>query len=501
MENNEVQMQDPQTQDPKSNQPYYKDIPIWQIIIVFAFMLGILLYTVIAIDGYIHVPLIIAGAFAALVAKLNGYSWGAMEKSIILNLRDSMQALLILLTVGILIATWIAGGIIQTMIYYGLMILNPSIFLIAATLLCAVISLATGSSWTTAGTVGIALIGIATALGISLPMTAGAIISGAYFGDKMSPLSDSTNLAAAMGGSNLFDHIKHMLWTVTPSLVITLILFGILGAGQGGGSADMSSVTNLMADLKANFFISPILFIPPLCVILLVVFKIPALPGLFGGALLGLVCALVFQGASIGDMIGITMYDGFVSETGNEMLDELLTRGGLNSMFYSASLMISAMVVGGVLDASNMLRTICNKLLKISKGDGSLVLITIFSCIFINITSADQYVAIVLPGKMFRAEFENRRLKNVNLSRILEDAGTVTSPLVPWTTCGAYMASTLGVPVLAYLPFAFLCWINPIISAIYGFTGISMKKMTEEEYQDVLEKRKLDEAILAQESA
>ncbi|MDL2327713.1 Na+/H+ antiporter NhaC [Ruminococcaceae bacterium OttesenSCG-928-A11] len=467
---------------------------------MFAFMLGILLYTIVVLDGYIHVALAIAGAFAAIIAKLNGYTWAAMEKSIIMNLRDSMQALLILLTVGVLIATWIAGGIIQTMIYYGLMILHPSIFLVASVLLCAVISLATGSSWTTAGTVGIALIGIATALDISLPMTAGAIISGAYFGDKMSPLSDSTNLAAAMGGSNLFDHVKHMLFTVTPSLVITLVLFGILGAGQGSGSADMSSVTSLMADLKANFFISPILFIPPLCVILLVVFKIPALPGLFGGALLGVICACVFQGAHLGEMVGYTMYSGFVSETGNEMLDALLTRGGLESMFYSASLMISAMVVGGVLDASNMLRTIVGKLLKFSKKDGSLVLVTIFSCIFINITAADQYVAIVLPGKMFRAEFENRKLKNVNLSRILEDAGTVTSPLVPWTTCGAYMASTLGVATLAYLPFAFLCILNPIISAIYGFTGFSMKKMSDEEYDQVMKQRKLDEMMLAQEA-
>jgi len=472
-------------------------IPLWQIFMVLAFMVALLMYTIVVVDGYIHIALVISGAFAAIVAIANGYKWSYLEKGIINNITNSMQALLILLTVGMLIGTWIAGGIIQTMIYYGLMILNPNIFLVATVLICCVVSLSTGSAWTTAGTVGIALIGIGTALDISLPMTAGAIISGAYFGDKMSPLSDSTNLAAAMAGANLFDHVKHMVYTVVPSLTISLIIFGILSMGHSSSNVDMSDVTILMNGLKDNFYISPILLLPPLFVILMVVFKIPAMPGLFAGALLGVLFAVIFQGGNLGELIGITMYDGYVSTTGIEFLDELLTRGGLSSMFYSSVLVLCAMVIGGVLDASDMLKTICEKLLRFSKSTGSLVLIVLATCICCNIIAADQYVAIVLPGRMFKQEFEDRRLKNKNLSRCLEDAGTVTSALVPWTTCGAYMSSTLGVATIAYLPYSFLNLLNPFISMFYGFTGITMEKMTEEEYQAILKQRELDAALAA----
>lgn len=474
-----------------------KRIPLWQIIMVLLFMVALLMYTILVVEGYVHIALIISGAFAALVAIANGYKWAYLEKGIINNIANSMQALLILLTVGMLIGTWIAGGIIQTMIYYGLMILNPSIFLVATVLICAIVSLSTGSSWTTAGTVGIALIGIGTALDISLPMTAGAILSGAYFGDKMSPLSDSTNLAAAMAGANLFDHIKHMVYTVTPSLIISLVLFSILGMGHSSADVDMSGVTELMSGLKDNFYISPILLIPPLFVITMVVLKIPAMPGLFAGALLGVVFAVLFQGGNLGELIGITMYDGYVSQTGIEFIDELLTRGGLASMFYSAVLVLCAMVIGGVLDASDMLKIICEKLLCYSKSTGSLVFIVLSTCIACNVLAADQYVAIVLPGRMFKMEFEDRRLKNKNLSRCLEDAGTVTSALVPWTTCGAYMSSTLGVATVAYLPYCFLNLLNPIISLFYGFTGITMEKMTDEEYEAVLKQRKLEAALAA----
>jgi len=475
-----------------------KRIPLWQILLVLAFMLASLMYTIIVVGGYMHIALILSGGFASIVAILNGYTWAFLEKGIIRNIDHSMQALLILLTVGMLIGTWIAGGIIQTMIYYGLMILNPNIFLVAACLICSIVSLSTGSSWTTAGTIGIALIGIGTALGISLPMTAGAIISGAYFGDKMSPLSDSTNLAAAMGGSNLFDHIKHMVFTVTPSLLIALVLYAILGMGQAGSSADMSEVGILMDGLKENFYISPVLLIPPLFIILMIVFKIPAMPGLLGGALLGVICAVIFQGGNAGELIGITMYEGYYSETGIVFLDDLLTRGGLSAMFYSAVLVLCAMVIGGVLEASDMLAILCEKLLVFAKNTGSLVFIVLATCISMNILAADQYVAIVLPGRMFKQEFEDRRLKNKNLSRCLEDAGTMTSALVPWSTCGVYMSSTLGVATIAYLPFAFLNLINPLVSLFYGITGITMEKMTEEEYQAILQQRELEKTLALQ---
>jgi len=396
-------------------------------------MLASLMYTIIVVGGYMHIALILSGGFASVIAILNGYTWSFLEKGIIRNISHSMQALLILLTVGMLIGTWIAGGIIQTMIYYGLMILNPNIFLVAACLICCIVSLSTGSSWTTAGTIGIAL-----------------------------------------------------------------VIYAILGMGQAGSSADMSEVGIMMDGLKENFNISPILLIPPLFIILMIVFKIPAMPGLLGGALLGVICAVIFQGGNAGELIGITMYEGYYSETGIVFLDDLLTRGGLSAMFYSAVLVLCAMVIGGVLEASDMLAIVCEKLLVFAKNTGSLVFIVLATCISMNILAADQYVAIVLPGRMFKQEFEDRRLKNKNLSRCLEDAGTMTSALVPWSTCGVYMSSTLGVATLAYLPFAFLNLINPLVSLFYGITGITMEKMTEEEYQAILQQRELEKTLALQ---
>lgn len=467
-------------------------IPMWQILLVIAFMIASLMYTIVVVEGYMHTALVLSGAFAAIIAIINGYKWSYIEKGILKNIDSSMQALIILLTVGMLIGTWIAGGVIQAMIYYGLMILSPNIFLPAVCIICSVVSLATGSAWTTAGTVGIAFIGIGSALQIPDAMTAGAIVSGAYFGDKMSPLSDSTNLAAAMGGANLFDHVRHMIWTVAPSFVIAVVLYFIIGMKFKGGDASMESVEQLQTVLNDSFYISPILLLAPLAVIFLVVFKIPAIPGLYAGVWIGAIFAMIFQGDNFGNLLGLNMYEGYFASTGDAFVDDLLTRGGLSQMFYSAVLVLCAMVVAGVLEGTDMLKIVSEKLLVICKSTGSLVLLTLVTCILCNILAADQYVAIVLPGRMYKEAFEDRRLKNKNLSRCLEDAGTITSALVPWSTCGAYMSTTLGVSTVAYLPYAFLNLINPFVSLFYGFTGISMEKMTEEEYQDILKKRERD---------
>lgn len=471
-----------------------RKIPMWQIAVIFAVIIISMGYTIIAYDGYIHIPLLFSGIVAGLIARANGYRWNYLEQGVLNSINSAMQACFILMVVGMLIASWISGGIIQTMIYYGLKLLSPSVFLVASCLICCVVSLATGSSWTTAGTVGIAIVGIGTGLGMPMGMTAGAIISGAYFGDKMSPLSDSTNLAAAMGGAKLFDHVRHMVWTVTPSLIIALILYAILGMGHSG-TADISEVEMLMGALRENFNLSPLLFIPPIFIILMVIFRIPAIPGLLFGVVLGVLCAGLFQGDDIMAVSVYNLYDGYVSETGNLFLDDLLTRGGIGSMFYAISIVFCAMFLGGILEASDILRSLCQAMLKFAKGTGSLVTIVVISCIAMNITCADQYVAIVLPGKMYRQEFENRKLKNKNLSRILEDAGTVTSPLVPWSTCGAYMTSTLGIATITYLPYSFLNLLNPFISIFYGVTGISMEKMSEEEYLAVMRERELEAAM------
>lgn len=474
-------------------------IPMWQILLVLIVLIVLLAWTILVHDGYVHIPLIISAIVGGIIAVANGFKWSYIEKGIINSIGRSMQAILILLTVGALIATWVAGGVIPAMIYYGLMIMKPAIFLIAACLICCVISVATGTSWGTVGTVGIALIGVGTGLGFSLPVTAGAIISGAYFGDKMSPLSDTTNLAPAMAGSDLFDHMRHMIYTTGPSLIIALILYGILGVGHSSSNVDLSGVTVLMNGMQDNFYISPILLIPPLAVIAMVVFKIPALPGLMGGVILGAICAVVFQGANLGELVTITAYEGFVSETGIEFIDELLTRGGLESMYYTVGLIICAMCIGGVLDSTDMLKSLCESLLKLSKGTGSLVLITIITCIGVNVAASDQYLSLVLPGRMYKQAFEDRKLKSKNLSRCLEDGGTITSVLVPWNTCGTYMATTLGVATAAYAPFCFLNLINPLVSLFYGFTGITMEKMTDEEYEAILRQRALDEELALRE--
>jgi NhaC family Na+:H+ antiporter len=314
----------------------------------------------------------------------------------------------------------------------------------------------------------------------------------------MSPLSDTTNLAPAIAGSNLFEHIRHMIYTVTPSLIISLVLFGIIGVTQGGGSADLSSVDEYRGVLSENFNLSPLLLIPPLLVIVMVALKVPAIPGLLAGAILGVIFGLIGQGVPLADWFGILHY-GFESATGNEAIDDLLTRGGMDSMLWTVNLIICALSFGGILDATGMLATIAQGLLKLAKNVGALVTVTIFSCVFTNIIASDQYLSIILPGRMYKEAFEDKKLKAKNLSRCLEDSGTITSPLVPWNTCGATMSTFLTVPTPQYIPFAFLNYINPIISIIYGFTGFSMQKMTDEEYEAILKQREADKAAAAAE--
>lgn len=429
-----------------------------------------------------HIPLIGAAVVAALVALKLGSSWSMIEKSLVHTITMSMQAILILMIVGMLIGTWIMGGIVPTMIYYGLKIISPGFFLVAACLICAIVSLATGTSWGTAGTVGIALIGIGQGLGIPLPMVAGAIISGAYFGDKMSPLSDTTNLAPAMAGSTLFEHVKHMVYTAGPSLVIALVLYGFLGARFAGKDLDISNINLILDTLMENFRITPLLLIPPIAVILMVAFKVPAIPGLLGGVILGILSGVIVQGSYIGDLINVAHF-GFESATGIEVVDDLLSRGGLDGMMYSISLVICALAFGGIMEKSGLLETLTERMLTFVKSTGTLVLTTVFSCIFTNVVMPDQYLSIVLPGRMFKGEFDKRKLHPKNLSRCLEDSGTLTSALIPWNTCGAYMLATLGVSPLLYAPFAFLNLLNPLISIIYGFTGFTMEKMVDSSHE------------------
>lgn len=446
-----------------------------EALVPITFLIIIISVSILKFGADPQIPLLLATIVAVLLGFKLGYKWDDMEKGMISTINSSMQAILIQMIIGIIIGTWILAGIVPTMIYYGLQILSPAIFLPSAAILCAIISVATGSAWTTAGTVGIALLGVGQGLGMPLPLVAGTIISGAYFGDKMSPLSDSTNLAAAVTEVKLFDHIGHMLKTTSVSFVIALILYGFVGMKYSGSALDTAQINQLLDALKQHFHISPILLLPPILVVSIVIMKVPAVPGLLCGGILGGIFAIIFQKSTLADVILVSHY-GFNSQSGFEAMDSLLSRGGLDSMMYTVSLIIVAMCFGGVIEKIKVLEVIAEKLLIFTKTRGSLVLTTALSSIFCNFTMADQYLAIVVPGRMFRKSYEEKNLKLKNLSRVLEDSGTLTSSLVPWSTCGAFMLTTLGVHPFAYLPFAFLNLINPIVSIIYGYTGFTMEK-------------------------
>ena len=434
-----------------------------------------------------HIPLVGGSIVAVIVAVyVLGNSWADLEDGILKTINMGMQAVLILMIIGTLIGSWVLGGIVPSMIYYGLQVLSPSIFLVAAVLLCSVVALASGSSWTTAGTVGVALIGVAAGLGIPAPIAAGAIVSGAYFGDKMSPLSDTTNLAPAMAGATLFDHIKHMIYTTGPSYIIVLIIFGVITTRFSGQNVDTSAIGELLTVLESNFNVGILMILPPLLVIGMVVLKVPAIPGLIAGSILGGLFAFIFQGADIGTVLDAFQY-GYVFELSDAaseaevMIADLLSIGGMQSMLWTVSLIICALTFGGLLESTGMLEVIANFLLKFAKNTGSLVAVTIFSSLFINIIASDQYLAIVIPGRMYKDAYAERGLAPRNLSRTLEDGGTLTSALVPWNTCGAYMSTALGVPTIEYLPYAFLNYINPLIAILWASLGLFQLKMTPEE--------------------
>ncbi|MCP4869829.1 MAG: Na+/H+ antiporter NhaC [Proteobacteria bacterium] len=444
-------------------------------------LVAMLIGTIVGLDGTGHLPLIggtvLAGAVASFGLKR---PWSEIQKGMIGGITGALPAILILLVVGLLIGSWIASGVVPLMVFWGLKILAPSWFLVASLFICAVVSLATGSSWSTAATVGLALIGVGQALGMHPGMTAGAIVSGAYFGDKMSPLSDTTNLSPAVAGAELFEHIQHMLWTTVPGLVVAAIVFTVLGLrGGGAGEGDSAVYTAIVTGLEGGFELSPILILAPALVLTLVIKKVPALPALMAGVLAGAVLGVLVQPNL--DIAGVmaAMYGGYESATGVASVDDLLSRGGLSGMLDTIALVVCALAFAGVMEGTDMLDRLAAAVLSWARSTGSLVAATIASCIGLNVLASDQYIAIVVPGRMYRTAYLKRGLHPKNLSRTLEDSGTLTSALVPWNTCGAYMAGVLGVGTLAYAPFAIVNWVVPMISLGYGITGFSFETIDE----------------------
>ncbi|WP_312287506.1 Na+/H+ antiporter NhaC [Terrisporobacter sp.] len=436
-----------------------------EALIPIIFLVCFLSITIFKLGGTPHIPLIITAIVAGLIATLRlKYPWKYIEESMFETIKMAMQAILITLLIGILIGTWIISGVVPCMVYWGLKMISPQIFLVATVITCSIISLSTGSSWSTMGTVGVALLGIGQSLGMPAGLVAGAIISGAYFGDKLSPLSETTNLAPAMAGTDLFTHIKFMLYSTIPSLIICIIIYGVIGFKYSAQNLDMTQINLIRSTLESTYnTLSPILLLAPLFVISLVIFKIPAIPGLVGGALIGVIFAVVFQGASLGEIMDVAQ-NGYISTTGIASVDELLSKGGLMSMMSTVSLILCALSLGGILEKTGMLEVIATSLLKLAKGTFGTVACTMITCALTNAIAGEQYLSIVLPGRMYKMEFEKRGLHPKMLSRALEDSGTLTSVLIPWTSCGAYASGTLGVSAFAYAPFAFLNLINPFVS-------------------------------------
>lgn len=472
-----------------------KELSIWEALIPVFALIGMLAFNVFvfgdsALGGSNQFVLLLGGAVAAIMGFMNKVSYKTMLNEVAENVKSTAGALLILLMVGALAGTWLVSGVIPAMIYYGLQILSPTIFLPATLIICSVISIATGSSWTTSATVGIALIGIGGALGFDLGMVAGAVISGAYFGDKLSPMSDTTNLAPAMAGTDLFTHIRYMTLTTIPTYIITFILFVILGLAFD--SDGVVETTALLTDIKTAFNINGWLFIVPIVVIGLIIKKTEPLIALLIGTLLGGLFALLFQPNIVLLLSGetklnfISAYKGVMNAittksvipTDNATLTDLFTSGGMEKMLGTIWLIICAMVFGGIMDAIGALSKISQVLLSLAKSTFGLFASTVGSCLALNITASDQYLAIVVPGKMFAQAYKDKGLAPENLSRTIEDSGTVTSVLIPWNTCGAYHASTLGVSTFELLPFAFFNLISPIMTLIFAAFNIKIRQLT-----------------------
>ena len=442
-----------------------------------------------ALGGAHQFVLLMSAAIAGIIGSRLELSYQSMLDAVAHNIQSITTALLILLFVGSLAGTWLLSGIIPAMIYYGLQIIHPNIFLPACVILCALVSVMTGSSWSTTATVGIALIGIGKVLGIPVGMVAGAVISGAYFGDKLSPLSDTTNLAPAMAGTNLFVHIRYMTYTTVPTIVMTLMVFSIISMTQSvSGTTDVDA---LLKDIEDRFNISLWLFLVPATLIMLIVKKTPPLVALLIGTLLGALCAIIYQPNLVLEVSGASQltlasaYQGVLNamttdiriQTNNVLLNDLFTSGGMQGMLGTIWLVICAMVFGGVMDAIGALQRISRWLLTMARTQFQLIASAVASCITVNITVSDQYLAILLPGKMYRQPFSDQQLAPENLSRTLEDAGTVTSALVPWNTCGAYHSGVLGVGVGEYFIYAIFNWLSPIVTLVYAFLNIKIRQL------------------------
>ncbi|PAD13038.1 Na+/H+ antiporter NhaC [Shouchella clausii] len=451
-----------------------KDISFWFALLPLITMITAMAVTIVGLEGDPHIPLMIGTAVAALMAMKAGFKWNEIEESMYKGIKLALPAVVIIILVGLTIGAWIGGGIVATMVFYGLKIMSPSFFLVSICVICAAVSLSIGSSWSTMATIGVAGMGIGLSMGIPAAMVAGAVISGAYFGDKLSPLSDTTNLAAGLTGTDLFEHIKCMLVSTIPALLISLIVYWFLGRNEvEGNTASFADIERTMASLQENFVLSPWLLIVPLAVIVFVMFKVPAIPALGVGIVLGFFSQIYVQGDAWSIAVS-TLQNGYVIDTGNHMIDELFNGGGMEAMMYTVSLTIVAMTFGGVLENTGMLQAIVQQILKWAKTAKRLIITTVLSSFATNVSCSEQYISIVVPARMYAKSYEDQQLHSKNLSRAVEDGGTLTSVFVPWNTCGVFILATLGVHAFQYAPYAILNFTVPLLSIILTLLGKSI---------------------------
>lgn len=459
------------------------------------FTMTLMLLQIVAFDDFVpHVPLALGIAFTGLLGWMRGIRWWRMENGLYHVVHIGLQSVAILVTVGMIIGTWVLSGTVPLLIYYGLQLITPELFLLTAMLLTAVISIALGTSWGTVGTVGLALVGIGEGLGIPMALTGGAIVSGAFFGDKMSPLSDTTNLAPAVTSTDLFSHIRNMMATSVPALIIGGFLYGVIGAGFSGSDLDPTRIDAILSGLENQFVLHPVLLLPPVLVLGLAVTRFPVLPTLFLGAITGALMAMLVQGVGPVEAV-MAMQDGFVSQTGVASVDNLLTTGGIQSMMWTISLVLIALAFGGILEQTRSVEAILKAIIGAVRGRFSLVLASTGAAAGTNVISGDPYLSIALPGRMFAPVYRGQGLSTLNLSRSVEEGGTLINPLIPWGAGAAFTAGALGIPTLVYAPFAFICWISPLIGLLFAATGWFMPRATEAE---VRQWQQEEEAILTQ---
>lgn len=461
-----------------------RQAPLWLAVATLAFLVAAIVGMSLWLKAPPHLPLLMGTIAAGLAGAYCRFSWKQLQEGMVETIRAALPALLIIMSIGVLIAAWMSGGIIPSMIYYGLKIISPKAFLVTALLLCSVVSLAIGSSLSTIGTVGVALFAIGGALGVPPAVTAGAIVSGAYFGDKMSPLSDTTNLAPSVSGAELFDHIRHMMGTTVPTYLICILLYGALGLFYASreGAADTAQVAGITATLQETFVIHPLLLLPVLLVIAMVLLRIPALPGLLAAAALGIACAALVQGAPAAAISGALM-NGYAGQTGSAAVDTLLNRGGIMGMMRTVALMVIALCFAGIFERTGMAGAIVGRILAHVHSDRGLVVSAILTSWLLVIGTGQQYVAIIITGRLYRDAFIEHRLAPCNLSRALEDAGTVFGGIVPHSTGAGFTLDALGVSAWQYGPFTFFGWLNPLVAIALALMGKSMPRIGKGEKQ------------------